>query len=219
MRYDVVIFDLDGTLLDTIKDLGEAVNHALSLRSLPIHSTEEYVPMVGHGIRNLVANALPPEYKGNDSCIDGALADFREYYSSHIDIHTRPCPGMAELVSKLSSEGVSLAVASNKFQSGTEHLAKEFFPGTDWMAILGNRPGAPLKPDAAIIRQIIDFCENKDAKVIMVGDSATDIRTARNGGIPSIGVTWGYRPEADLSSADFIAHSPAELEKILLGGQ
>ena len=216
MGHEVVIFDLDGTLLDTIKDLGEAVNHSLSLRSLPLHSPEEYVPMVGHGIRNLVINALPPKYKEDSPFIDRALADFREYYSSHIDVHTRPYPGMKKLVGTLSSAGIALAVASNKFQAGAEHLIHEFFPGTGWLEILGNRPEAPLKPDAAIIRQIMESYERKDAKAIMVGDSATDILTAKNGGIPSVGVTWGYRPEADLSSADFIARSPEELEKILL---
>ena len=129
MKYEVAIFDLDGTLIDTIEDLGTAVNHALRLRSLPLHSMEEYKGMVGHGIRDLVTKALPISLQEDSSYIDFALKDFREYYSSHIDVHTRPYGGMVALLEELHSAGVRIAVASNKFQEGTERLIREFFPG------------------------------------------------------------------------------------------
>ena len=216
MKYGTVLFDLDGTLLDTIDDLGAAVNHALALRGLPLHTREEYKMMVGTGIRNLNRLSLPENLSGDDALLDACLKDFLEYYTAHIDVHTRPYPGMPELLKDLSDKGVKLAVTSNKFQAGTEHLMREFFPGIDFVAILGNRPGAPLKPDPAIVREVLSLsCSPKD-KAVLVGDSATDITTAANGGIASIGVGWGFRPLSELSGAVAIALTSADLRALLL---
>jgi len=241
MIYDLVIFDLDGTLIDTIADLGEAVNYALQKRGWPLHSIEEYKGMVGHGVRNLVIAAMP-EDKREDAIIDACLADFKEYYTAHIDVHTRPYPGMQDLVRDLDAAGVKLAVASNKFQSGAEHLVKEFFP-QPFVAILGDRPGAPLKPDPQIVAEVMAAAtervprgvktgfgffrsveKNKScgaaddvaAKAVLVGDSATDMRTAANGGIDSIGVSWGFRPRADLEPlAGHVVDTVDELRSLL----
>ena len=101
MNYKLVLFDLDGTLLDTLDDLSEAVNHAMLSRGLPGHSREEYMSMVGHGVRNLVKQALPSDRQGDDTLIDNALADFKAYYTAHIDVHTHPYPGMVEVVRRL----------------------------------------------------------------------------------------------------------------------
>ena len=131
----LILFDLDGTLLDTLEDLSAAANHALELRGLPLHTPDEYRRMVGHGVRNLVKQALPPGT--DDALVDGALADFKAYYSAHIDVHTRPYPGIPELLEELSAAGLQLAVVSNKFQEGTEHLIRHFFPGVPFAAILG----------------------------------------------------------------------------------
>ena len=121
----LAIFDLDGTLIDTIEDLGTAVNHALGLRGLPQHSIAQYRDMVGHGIRQLVINALGPA--AGDPLTDEVLADFVDYYVAHIDVHTRPYPGMQQLLADLQKKGIRLSVASNKFQQGTEKLVREFF--------------------------------------------------------------------------------------------
>lgn len=201
MKYEVAIFDLDGTLIDTIEDLGTAVNHALRLRSLPLHSMEEYKGMVGHGIRDLVTKALPISLQEDSSYIDSALKDFREYYSSHIDVHTRPYEGMVALLEELHSAGVRIAVASNKFQEGTERLIREFFPRVEFIAIFGNREGYPLKPDPAIVKEVLSLAGAESSKAVMVGDSRTDIRTAVAGGIDIIAVSWGFRPEEELSQA------------------
>lgn len=196
MSYRVILFDLDGTLLDTLQDLGDAVNHALSLRGFPTHPTEAFRWKVGHGIRNLVTVSLPEEHRSDEPLIDACLSDFRAYYTAHIDRHTRPYPGMAELLERLQADGVQLAIASNKFQEGTERLVREFFPGIPFIAILGNRPGFPLKPDPEIVGEVLRKAGASPSEAILVGDSSTDMLTARNGGIRSIAVTWGYRPMA-----------------------
>jgi len=203
----LILFDLDGTLLDTLEDLSEAVNHALSLRSLPLHTIDEYRHMVGHGVRNLVQQALPAE--SDDALIDSALADFKAYYQSHIDVHTHPYPGIPELLTDLHSRGVLLAVASNKFQEGTEYLVQKIFPDIPFVAILGNRPGAPLKPSPEIVQEVLSRSGVAPADALMVGDSPTDMRTAANGGIEALAVTWGYRTAEELSAFRSVPSVPA----------
>ena len=197
MKYKLVLFDLDGTLLDTLEDLSEAVNYALGLRGFPLHTPAEYRKMVGHGIRNLVTQALPGERQADDVLIDGVLGDFKAYYTAHIDIHTHPYPGMQDLVNRLHREGVFLAITSNKFQEGTEYLIGKFFPGIPFVAVLGNRPGYPLKPDPEIVGEVLRRTGVRRDDAVLVGDSPTDMKTAANGGIASIAVSWGYRPMKD----------------------
>ena len=211
----LAIFDLDGTLIDTIEDLGTAVNHALGLRGLPQHSIAQYRDMVGHGIRQLVINALGPA--AGDPLTDEVLADFVDYYVAHIDVHTRPYPGMQQLLADLQKKGIRLSVASNKFQQGTEKLVREFFPDIHFVAVLGNSPELPLKPDGAVVQLIMEKAGVSREETVFVGDSATDMKTAANGGVRSIGVSWGFRPRTDLqeSGAMDIADSAEELfEKI-----
>ena len=214
--HKLVIFDLDGTLIDTLEDLSAAVNHALELRGLPRHSLEEYRGMVGHGVRNLVQQALPEALQADEACIDGALADFKAYYSAHIDVHTRPYPGMVELLRDLHAAGVQMAVASNKFQEGTEYLIREFFPEIPFVAILGNRPGWPLKPSPEIVDEVLRASGLPKEEAVMVGDSGTDMQTARNGGINAIAVGWGYR-RMEPSDDRAFAGSMTELRTLLLG--
>lgn len=215
----LAIFDLDGTLIDTIEDLGTAVNHALGLRGLALHSMAEYKDMVGHGVRNLVKDALAGSLgrQPEDALADSALADFVDYYVAHIDVHTRTYPGIQALLSKLQGKGLKLAVASNKFQEGAEKLVKEFFPDIRFVAVLGNSPELPLKPDAAVVQLVLDKAGVSREEAVFVGDSATDMKTAANGGVRSIGVSWGFRPRTDLeqSGAMDIADSAEQLfEKI-----
>ena len=188
----LVIFDLDGTLLDTLDDLKEAVNHAMGLRGFPTFTRDEVMAMIGHGAHNLMRQALPAEHKDNDM-VDAAYNDFKAYYSAHIDVHTKPYPGMKSLLARLHQEGLMLAVASNKFQEGTEHLIKEFFPEIPFVAVLGNRPGFPLKPDPEIVNEVLRNAGVEKEEAVMVGDSPTDMETAANGGITGIAVNWGYR--------------------------
>ena len=215
MKYKLVIFDLDGTLLDTLDDLSAAVNHAMQQRGFSLHTRDEYMKMVGHGARNLMRQALPTDHRDNEALIDAVLADFRVYYNTHIDVHTQPFPGIRELVKKLHQEGVMLAVASNKFQEGTEHLIKEFFPEIPFVAVLGNRPNFPLKPDPEVVGEVLRRSGAKREETVMVGDSDTDMETAVNGGIGGIAVSWGYRNMADIPGLK-VAKSAEELLKIIL---
>ena len=222
----IVFWDLDGTLIDTLDDLGAAVNHALALRGLPQLGPDDFRKMVGRGVRNLVARAVEKAAGIHDDFyIDSALADFKEYYCANIDVFTRPYPGMPELLSELSKAGVKMAVVSNKFQEGTERLVKEFFPDVDFVAILGNRPGWPLKPSPEIVEDVLRRVDGggepgisiSRADAILVGDSPTDMRTAANGRIDAIAVTWGYSSQEELNVPRF-ARSVEELRRMLAEG-
>ena len=214
--YKLVLFDLDGTLLDTLDDLSEAVNHAMEAYGFPLHTREEYRKMVGHGVRNLVTQALPADRQSDEALIDAALAVFKDYYSAHIDVHTRPYPGMLSLVKKLSEAGVLLAVASNKFQEGTEYLIGKLFPGIPFAAVLGNRPGYPVKPDPEIVGEVLRKTGVRPEEAILVGDSPTDMKTAANGGIESVAVSWGYRPMKGVPGLTVV--DSAEALKCILSG-
>lgn len=215
MNPKLVLFDLDGTLLNTIADLSEAVNHALKLRGLPLHSLEEITKMVGHGVRNLIMQALPAELRDDTAIVDAVLADFTDYYFAHIDVYTQPYPGIPELIVTLHRHGVLLAIASNKFQAGTEYLIKEFFPGIPFVAVLGNRPGFPLKPDPEIVGEVLRKADVNKEEAVMVGDSPTDMRTAANGGIRGIAVGWGYRDMREIEGIT-VVETAKELQKLLL---
>ena len=215
MTPQLVIFDLDGTLLDTLDDLSAAVNYAMEQQGFPRHTRDEYMKMVGHGARNLMSQALPLEHAHDEALIDAVLADFRSYYNAHIDVYTKPFPGIPQLLDRLHQKDIKLAVASNKFQEGTEHLIKEFFPDIPFVAILGNRPSNPLKPDPEVVEEILQKAGLSKADTIMVGDSDTDMETAVNGGIRGIAVGWGYRDMRGVEGLTVVETSE-ELQKLLL---
>ena len=200
MNTRLVIFDLDGTLLDTIDDLASAVDHVLAVESLPRHTREEYRMMVGGGIRKLIFRALP-ETMRSDAFIDKCLSRFVDYYSDNIDRLTHPYPGIGRVLSQLESHGIAMAVASNKFQLGTERLVGRFFPNVRFVAVAGNCDGLPLKPDPAVVDRIIAAAGVERCQTVMVGDSGVDMSTARNASIRAIGVTWGFRSREELASA------------------
>ena len=216
MKNKLIIFDLDGTLLNTIGDLAIGCDHMLSLRGLPGHTYEEYCTFVGNGIMRLVERALPEELR-TEEYIKAARKDFVDYYIEHIDQKSMPYDGITELIDELQSKGAKLAVASNKFQAGTEKLIRKFFPNIDFVEICGNREGVPLKPDTALVDLILEKAGVERSRVAMVGDSGVDIQTARNAGITSIGVCWGFRSREELEEnrADHIVSSVEELKKVL----
>lgn len=216
MQNKLVIFDLDGTLLNTIGDLAAGCDEMLRLRGLPTHSFADYCSFVGNGIMRLVERALPEELRSPEY-VAAARRDFVNYYIDHIDLHTHPYEGIVELVEELAAEGCKLAIASNKFQAGTDKLIKKFFPTIDFVMICGNREGVPLKPDTALVDLILDAAEVGRERCVMVGDSAVDILTAQRAGIHSVGVSWGFRSRTELqeAGAEYIADSVAELRSIL----
>ena len=194
----LVIFDLDGTLLDTIGDLATSVNHALRLHGYPDHPLEAYRYFVGNGARELIARALPEGHK-NDETIDRLREDFKNHYSSGNDIVlTKPYPGIPELVNNCWAERIDMAVASNKYQSATDKLARYYFGDDRFRMILGQREGVPVKPDPTIVTEILAETGYAPEEVLYVGDSGVDMETALRAGIESVGVTWGFRPREEL---------------------
>ena len=213
----LVIFDLDGTLLNTIGDLADAVDYVMRSRNLPEHTNAEYRQMVGGGIKRLVERALPEELSKNEQYVEECVTQFRRYYVDNIDRHTIPYEGIPELLRTLQNEGVMLAVASNKFQHGTERLVAKFFGDIEFVAIEGNREGAPLKPDPAIIHNILCKAGVEHCDAVMVGDSGIDIRTAAAANIDSIGVSWGFRFAEELydAGAKVVVTTSEELEQAI----
>ena len=213
---DLVIFDLDGTLLDTIGDLAVACNAVLALRGLPQHSYEEYCHFVGNGIMRLVERALPEELR-TPYTVAAVRADFVKYYTEHIDAYTKPYDRIPELVAGLVRRGVRIAVASNKFQAGTEKLVRLFFPDVPFAAVFGQREGVPLKPDPAVVEEILSLTGAAKERVLYVGDSGVDMQTAAAAGVRSVGVTWGFRDREELveSGAAHIVDKPAEILDLL----
>lgn len=212
----LAVFDLDGTLLDTIGDLAVACNHMLALRGLGSHTLEEYRTMVGNGIMRLVERALPEQLRTTEYVAE-ARRDFVAYYIDHIDIHTRPYEGIREVLHTLQDEGWALAVASNKFDAGTKRLIAGFFPEVTFKAIYGNREGFPLKPDAALLELIMSECGATPETTFMIGDSGVDIQTAQASGVRSVGCSWGFRPRTELEEigADYIVNKPLEIVELL----
>lgn len=213
----LIIFDLDGTLLNTIGDLADAVDYVMRSRNLPEHTNAEYREMVGGGIKRLVERALPENLANDEAYVEECVTQFRRYYVDNIDRHTVPYDGMPELLRKLQSRGIKLAVASNKFQHGVDRLVAKFFGDIEFVAVEGNREGAPLKPDPEIIKNILHKAATTPKECVMVGDSGIDIRTAQAAGIDSIGVSWGFRFAEELyeAGATTVATTMDELEHLL----
>lgn len=216
MKRSLVVFDLDGTLLNTIGDLAAACNHILRLRALPEYDYATYCTFVGNGITRLIERALP-EHLRTAEYVANARRDFVEYYIDHIDVNTRPYDGVANMLETLSANGCALAVASNKFQEGTAKLVRRFFPDIHFDAVYGNCEGMPLKPDALLLQTIMRECDSEAARCCMIGDSGVDMQTAHNAGTHSIGVTWGFRSREELmqNGAERIADHPSEIPAIL----
>ena len=215
-RVKLAIFDLDGTLLDTIGDLAASCDAVMQMNGLPQHTTDEYRQMVGRGILRLVEAAIPeqmrlPEY------VEKVRRDFVAYYLDHIDLHTHPYNGIPELIDAMTERGVKIAVASNKFQAGTERLIRSFFPGVEFVAVLGQRVGVPLKPNPQIDLEIIEAAGVEPSETLHIGDSGVDMQTAHAAGVRAVGVTWGFRSREELaeSGADVIVDHPEEILNLL----
>ena len=212
----LAIFDLDGTLLNTIEDLGYAANHALQAHGYPTHSIASYPFFVGNGVRRLIERVLPEDAR-TEATIDRLLITFKEYYNDHNTDYTKPYEGIPELLSLLSSRGVAIAVASNKYQAATEKLISHFFPTLSCIAVEGQKEGVPVKPDPSIVFEILAKAKTPKADTIYIGDSGVDMETARRACVDSVGVTWGFRPEKELveNHADTIVNSPGDIAKLI----
>lgn len=213
----LVIFDLDGTLLNTIEDLGTATNVALKKCGFSTHPLEAYPYFVGNGIRRLVERALPDGEKSEQN-ITTVLAEFKEYYNAHSSDLTKPYTGIPELLRRLTECGVKVAVASNKYHQATVNLINTYFPEIDWADIEGQKPDVPLKPDPSVVFEILAKVPTRKADVLYVGDSGVDMETARRACVDSCGVTWGFRPAEELQRnyAGHIVSDPAEIYTLVV---
>lgn len=197
MKKQLVIFDLDGTLLDTVADLANATNQALEKCGFPTHPVEAYYQFVGNGINKLFARALPAE-SSNEENILHIRTLFIPYYNEHNADCSRPYLGIVELLRQLRSGGVQIAVASNKYHEATLRLVRHFFPDIQFAAIYGQREDVPIKPAPDIVYDILRDTGVAKENTLYIGDSGVDMLTARNAGIESVGVTWGFRGEEEL---------------------
>ncbi|MBD9198466.1 MAG: HAD family hydrolase [Clostridiales bacterium] len=215
--YRTVIFDLDGTLLNSIGDLAAAANYVCRKNRWPEHTEEEIMGMVGHGIPNLVRQFSPADARSTLMVLN-TTSQFNQYYGCHNMELTRPYEGMAELLQQLKAAGAQLAVCSNKADNFSRAIVEHYYPGV-FDLVRGNLNGMPTKPDPTVVREIMRDLDASYLSAMMVGDSSVDIQTGHNAGIKACGVTWGFRSRENLveAAADAIADTPAELGKLLLG--
>ena len=195
----LVIFDLDGTLLDTIADLAESANYALKQLDYPTHPVDAIRTFVGNGINKLLERALPAHEQTEEN-IMRMRSHFVPYYDIHNADLSTPYPGIVSLLEDLQAKGILIAVASNKYQKATVKLVKQYFPNIDFVEILGQREGINVKPDPSIVFDILQKADVSKEDVLYIGDSGVDMQTAINAGVDAVGVTWGFRPRAELES-------------------
>ena len=214
MNIKAVIWDLDGTLLNTLDDLAASVNAALAMNGMPLRSTEEVRAFVGNGIRNLMMRAVP-DGEANPA-FDKALEDFTRHYGAHSRDRTRPYDGILETLDRLSAAGVKHAIVSNKIDFAVKALSRAYF-GERMCAAIGDDPSRARKPAPDSVFAAMREMGVTAQETVYVGDSDVDVLTARNAGVPCVAVLWGFRDEACLRAAGAgrLAHTPDELREII----
>lgn len=195
MRYKLAIFDLDGTVLDTLQDLSNAVNFALDKHGYPCHSTEKVRTMIGNGVANLIQRALPADV--SDETRSTVLADFKAYYAEHMNDCTRPYDGICALMQALRANGVKVGINSNKFDAALQNLCRIHFEGLYDMAV-GESEVTPKKPDPTAAQRIMERMGAKADETIYIGDSNVDLNTARNAKVDGAWVSWGLRKAEEM---------------------
>lgn len=209
--YKAVIFDLDGTLLNTLEDLAAAGNYALRQAGLPEHPTEAYRYFVGNGIPKLIER-ITGQQKGK---IPQVHAAFSQYYEKHKEDYTKPYPGILNLLDSLKEKGILMGVVSNKDDRAVQELIPSYF-GDRFAATKGRREGILPKPNPLLILETMEEMEMRPQEVLYVGDSGVDIETAKAAGIASCGVLWGFRGKEELKEATLLVRTPEELRDFVL---
>lgn len=212
MKYSAVIFDLDGTLLDTIEDLADSMNLVLQKHGFPPHDVESYKIFVGDGLRNLVLKAIPDNIV-DEAIIESCVASMSKEYGSRWNVKTRPYDGIPELLNTLESMGIKTAILSNKPHSITEMVVAELLPQWSFEVVYGERPSVPRKPDPAAALEISSILGVSSESCLYLGDSGIDMETANAAGMYAVGVLWGFRKADELlaAGAKKLIGKPAEL--------
>lgn len=213
-KYDTVIFDLDGTLLDTLEDLTDAVNYALREFDMPERTIDEVRRFVGNGVRRLMELAVPEGF--SNPVFEDVFAKFKEYYGVHCNDKTKAYDGVLTLLKELKGEGFALAIVSNKLDSAVKELSEIYFEGVVKVAI-GEKTGVAKKPAPDTVYEALRELGMPKERAVYVGDSEVDVMTAKNAGLPCVSVLWGFRDEAFLrqQGAERFAHTPAEVRNFL----
>lgn len=191
-----ILFDLDGTLLDTLQDIADSVNFAMKEMGFPQKSLQEVRASVGNGVQRLIANTIPEE---RSDALEETLAIFRPYYAAHSQVKSAPYDGIPQVIDRLQKDGYHCGIVSNKPDKAVKELAAKFFP--DFAMAAGEREGVARKPQPDGIFRALDEIGGNRKECIYIGDSDVDIATANNAGIPCIAVTWGFRDREDLKKA------------------
>lgn len=214
------IFDLDGTLLDTLDDLTDSMNYMLGKHNFPLRTRDEVRNFVGNGVRKLVERAVPNDYKEDDEFIDKFYNDFSLYYNSHSDIKTSPYPGTLDMLDKLLENGFDIAIVSNKIDSAVKDLSMKFF-GERIKAAIGEKPSIRHKPEPDMVFMAMEKMDADKGNSIYIGDSEVDIQTAKNSGIPCISVLWGFKDRKflEMSGASILVDSMESLGEKLINFQ
>lgn len=214
--YKNVIFDLDGTLLNTIDDLADAGNYVCRRRGWPTHTVGEYQYFVGNGMAKLVERFSPQQARTPEQ-LAATLEEFMAYYGRHKQDKTAPYDGMDQALRRMKGAGVNLAVLSNKADEMALPVVEGYYPGV-FPLVQGALPGVPTKPDPTLLYKLMERMGAKREDTLFVGDSDVDIRTAKNGGLRSCGVLWGFRTREELvaEGADFLADTPQALAGLVL---
>ncbi len=205
-----VIFDLDGTLLNTLEDLKEAANFALSEFGYPKRSLEEIRCFVGNGVRKLIERAVPEACENIDEC----LCVFKKNYSENMCNNTVPYNGILKILKDLQDNGVKIGVVSNKFDSAVKELCKKYFGNLVDIAV-GQSDDVPKKPAPEGVFKVMKELGAEKISTVYIGDSEVDVQTAKNSGLPCIGVTWGFRNKNDLQGADYIIDNPCDIISVI----
>lgn len=214
---ELIIFDLDGTLLNTYKDLGNAVNHFLAKYEFPTHDLEDYKTFVGNGIDDLLQQCLPIDFAKKVD-FQTIRNEFVKFYEANKYNLTEPYEGIIDLLHELNDRNIQLAVASNKYHEATVELVDKYFSEIIFKVVFGHRKNKPKKPNPTIVFDILEQTKVHADKTLFIGDSSVDMQTAINANVKSIGVAWGFRSEKELrdSGANYIVHHPSEISNYFL---
>lgn len=214
MKLKAVIFDLDGTILDTLEDLKNSVNFALSKNGLPVRTIDEIRTFVGNGIRLLIERAVPENT--NDELLERCFLDFKKHYKEHSADNTKPYDGIIPVLREIKAKGIKLAVVSNKADFAVQTLVEEYFQGLFDFAV-GEREGIRRKPCPDSVNEAIRVLDASPDEVVYVGDSEVDIETSRNAGVNCVAVTWGFRDKCVLESLspEYIIDKPSQLMELI----
>jgi len=198
MTYKAVLFDLDGTLLNTLDDLGDSMNAVLATRGYPTHPISSFTGFVGDGVENLVRRALPAAASADHALVAEVVPLMRAEYARRWKDKTRPYDGIPEMLEALASRGLRLTVLSNKPHPATVEVVGHFFPSGRFDAVLGARPGVPIKPDAGAARDVARQLGIPPQEFLYLGDTNTDMQTARAADMYAVGALWGFRTADEL---------------------